>query len=115
MLKLKTMYGSEINVKFRTSRYTENDNLYVGLMVVDDEGFEEPWSNLTVNLSVKLNDNQAYIDTNNNGEEIIDWLIKLGLGKVVGHRTSGFCTYPLFQFNMLNLLYIIATQDDEVA
>lgn len=93
-------WGSNHKITLDLDHYAENGNLYVGL-VSWDEGFPEPWSDLTVNLSVPCKPNCAFIDTNNNGEQIIDWLIKNGLGKKTRRiGQSGWCTYPEFEFDM---------------
>lgn len=85
---------------FNIDTYIQNGNLYVGL-ITHEEGYPEPWSDLTVNLGVKCKENCAYIDTNNNGNEIIEWLVENKLGVPTGHmRPSGFCVYPEFEFNM---------------
>lgn len=107
MLKLKTQWGTEVDVKIRVSKYTLNDNLYVGLDYYEDGLYEGPWSDLTVNLSNKLPLDRAYIDTNNNGESIVEWLTSLGLGEVIGYVCSGFCKYPLFQFNVVKLMALV--------
>jgi len=40
-----------------------------------------------------------FIDTNNNGDDNVDWLEENGFGKRTGrHASSGFCTYPEFDF-----------------
>lgn len=96
---LKTRYGMAIPVTFRKSHYVENDNLYVGI-VCWDEGYPEPWSDLTVNLSVKCEDDCAFIDVNNNGEAIIDWLVENNIAVPTGRvEASGFCLYPEVHFN----------------
>lgn len=93
-------YGKEHPMTFELNRYAENGNLYVGL-ITHEEGYPAPWQNLTVNLSVKCNDGCAFIDTNNNGDEIIDWLIEHELGILTGkERASGWCVYPEFMFFM---------------
>ncbi len=97
MLKI-TRYGITIPVTFRKSHYVENDNLYVGI-VCWGEGYPEPWSDLTVNLSVKCEDDCAFIDINNNGE-VIDWLIENNIAVPTGRvEASGFCLYPEVRFN----------------
>lgn len=64
------------------------------------EGYPEPWSKLTVNLDEKLPPYCAYVDTNNNGEDIVDWIIENNLGELTGdYGYSGFCKYPLIKFN----------------
>lgn len=93
-------YGKSRPMTFTINSYRENNNLYIGLVTWED-GYPEPWSNLTVNLSVKLPKDTAFIDTNNNGNEIIEWLETNGLGKATGRvQTSGWCVYPEFKFNM---------------
>ena len=93
-------YGKNHPMTFELASYAENSNLYVGL-ITNEEGYPEPWQNLTVNLSVQCAKDCAFIDTNNNGEEIIDWLVKNKLGKPTGKiKVSGWCVYPEFKFNM---------------
>ena len=93
-------YGTNHPMTFELGSYTENGNLYVGL-VTNEEGYPEPWSTLTVNLSVKCADDCAFIDTNNNGDAIIDWLVENKLGKPTGRiKASGWCVYPEFKFDM---------------
>ena len=97
-LKLKTDYGA-YKIALCKDTYETTDNLYVGLLCKEGK-YYEPYGDLTVNLH-KLPENQAYIDTNNNGVEIIDWLIENKLGKFTGqYGYSGFCAYPLFEFDM---------------
>lgn len=93
-------WGSNHKITLHTNHYAENGNLYIGL-VCWDEGFPEPWSDLTVNLSKKCKPNCAFIDTNNNGEQIIDWLENNNLGMYTGNfEISGYCIYPEFEFDM---------------
>ena len=97
-------YGKNHPMTFQLANYAENGNLYVG-MITNYEGYPEPWSNLTVNLSVPCKPNCAYIDTNNNGSEIINWLESNGLGEKTGRvNFSGWCSYPEFEFNMEALM-----------
>lgn len=101
-------YGSDHPITFELATYADNGNLYVG-MITHEDGYAEPWSNLTVNLGVKLEPNIAFIDTNNNGWEIIDWLVKNKLGEPTKlEMISGYCTYPEFQFNMEELMKYVS-------
>ena len=103
MLTLRK-YGSNHFMSFELANYIENGNLYVGL-ISNDNGYAEPWQNLTVNLSVKCKENCAFIDTNNNGDEIIEWLAENNLGHCTGKiMPSGWCVYPEFEFNMDELM-----------
>lgn len=98
-----TKYGKTHPMTFEIDRYADNGNLYVGL-ITHEEGYPEPWQNLTVNLGVKCKENCAFIDTNNNGNEILHWLIENGLGDVTDNlKSSGFWIYPEFEFNMEEL------------
>lgn len=77
----------------------QNDNLAIAL----ETDIGEPFTRLTVNLEKLYEDDEAYIDTNNfpAAEELIE---KYDLGKFTGrYGYSGFCTYPLYKFNMLEL------------
>lgn len=95
-----TCYGADRPMTFELNRYRENDNLYVGL-VTNEDGYPEPWSDLTVNLSVKCEENCAFVDVNNNGEGVIRWLVENNLGTPTGAiEFSGWCVYPEFKFNM---------------
>lgn len=94
------VWGKSHPITFRLDTYAQNGNLYVG-MVTHEDGYPVPWSDLTVNLGVKCKENCAYIDINNNGSVIIEWLMAHGLGHLTGNlRTSGWCDYPEFEFNM---------------
>lgn len=98
-----TKYGKDHPMTFELNRYADNGNLYVGL-ITHEEGYPEPWQNLTVNLGVKCKENCSFLDTNNNGNEIIAWLESNGIGELTGnYKPSGFCVYPEFKFNMETL------------
>lgn len=98
-----TKYGNNHPMTFVLDEYLDNGNLYVGL-VTHESGYPEPWQNLTINLSAKCKQNCAFIDVNNNGNEIVAWLIRNKLGKLTGNvKSSGFCIYPEFEFNTKEL------------
>ena len=93
-------YGRSHPMFLEAAMYGENRNLAIK-MYSNDAGYMEPWSTLTVNLSVKLPPDCAYIDTNNNGDEVIDWIIKNKLGTPTGEvRRSGYCVYPMVKFDL---------------
>ena len=64
----------------------------------------ELYTVLTVNLEESPAfgiPDKAFIDTNNNGDEIIEWLKANNLGKETGRMAaSGWCIYPEFEFDM---------------
>lgn len=97
-------YGADHPISFELATYADNGNLFVGL-ITHEEGYPEPWSDLTVNLSVECKPNCAFIDTNNNGVEIVSWLTENKLGKLTGRiKMSGWCVYSEFEFNMDELM-----------
>lgn len=99
MLTMKSWFGTH-KVTISLDRYANNGNLYLGLTCYDD-GYPEPYSDLTVNLHNLSKPNLAYIDTNNNGEGIIEFLVENKLGHVTGNVfRSGYCIYPEFEFDM---------------
>ena len=97
-------YGTENPMSFELATYALNGNLFVGL-ISHEAGYPEPWGDLTVCFDIKCKPNCAFIDTNNNGNDIIDWLIAHKLGKLTGDmELSGFCMYPEFEFDMDELM-----------
>ena len=97
-------YGNEYPMTFEVKNYSNNGNLYVGL-ITHHEGFPEPWQNLTINLNIPCKANCAFIDINNNGMQILDWLVDNGLGRILAReKVSGFCVYPEFEFDMEKLM-----------
>lgn len=100
-LKLHS-WGKEHDITLEISHYQINDNLAIQMWCWDEsEVFPEPWSMLTVNLTKKCKSNCAFIDINNNGSNIMEWLEKNNLGRPTGnYEVSGYCIYPEFEFNM---------------
>lgn len=108
-------YGTNHPMTFTMDSYVDNGNLYVGLVTYED-GYPEPWSDLTVNLGVRCKANCAFIDINNNGNEIIEWLYSNSLGHLTGRiKASGFCSYPEFEFNMEKLCKYSDMSETEVS
>lgn len=102
MARLKLdAWGETHQITFSIEKYAHNDNLAIQMWRWDEDGFQEPWSILTVNLTKKCKPNCAFIDVNNNGDNIIEWLESNNLGVFTGNfEISGFCIYPEFEFNM---------------
>jgi hypothetical protein len=93
-------FGQKWLIYVQIEKYSQNGNLAIQLF--SDSG--EPFSTLTTNLSVKLPPNQAYVDTNNNGIEVIDWIAQNGFGHTTGaNLRSGFCIYHLVEFDLAKL------------
>lgn len=105
-------YGNEHPITFSLHEYL-NGNLCVK-MYTHEKGYPEPWSDLTVNLGIKCKENCAFIDVNNNGNEIMAWLYKNRLGVPTGEiYPSGFCYYPEFKFDMDELMKYVKEGDDK--
>lgn len=90
----KDYYVTE-KVTLKIANYANNNNLAIRMICED----EEPFAMLTVNLGEKLPPNQAYVDTNNL-RTAFDFIILYNLGKLIGFGQSGFCTYPLIEFDL---------------
>ena len=93
-------YGETEKVEPYLSMYTENDNLFVGLAYEDPEYGKQPYTDVTVNIT-KLPYLMAAIDVNNNGQEMMDFLVDNGLAKPVPGQAahSGFVDYPIAVLN----------------
>lgn len=113
-LILTTMWGNTQEINFSIEKYASNGNLAIQIWSRDEYGDLEPWSMLTVNLTKKCKPNCAFIDTNNNGEHIVEWLEKNNLGMPTGNfEVSGFCIYPEFEFNMREIKKHVLFMEDK--
>lgn len=92
-MKIK-QFGKEYEVTAHKANYY-NGNLAIFLTY---DG--EPYGNLTVNLSERLLPDTAYVDTNNM-PDAERFITENGLGEFTGKtKDSGYCTYPLYKFNL---------------
>lgn len=83
-------YGTTYKIELKITSYMEG-NLAV-TMTSWENGEPEPWNVLTVNLDSVRPQNCAFIDTSNNGEEILAWIIRHGLAVPTGiYARSGYC------------------------
>lgn len=87
----------EYNLGFVFARYTNNRNLYVGLINLGNE--DDPYfCDLTINVA-SLPFCTATIDDCLDSC-ICDWLERIGAGKSCNQRMQGgFRSYPLFEFD----------------
>lgn len=105
----KNMYGNEYTLIPELRLYDAYDMLTgknrpliaIQLHFIDEEMEREPFATLTVNFGEYIGvHNAAYIDTNNLGDSITDWLEEIGAGhKTQFTKQSGFCVYPFFVFD----------------
>lgn len=88
----------EFNVEIVKDKYINNDTLYLGLFNTDTQ---EYFGDITVNVPFSgAYGNIACVDTNNNSN-IIEFIKRYKLGKDTGLIAySGYCTYPLYEFDM---------------
>ena len=96
-------YGSLVNVVPYYSYYRDPYRLAIILYDVDTD---EEYAIITVNLvdSPIYGENQSYVDINN-CPWAIDYIRRSGIGKPVGEfGSSGFCVYPLFEFDLERMI-----------
>ena len=95
----KTYSYNGYNIHFERTKYIYGNNALALVMVCDDGS---PYAVMTVNLEGYQIDNEyhSFVDTNNLGEELVDWIIenKIGFDTGIRHQ-SGYCIYPLIEFN----------------
>lgn len=98
-MKLNSQYGGEYDVSLEINTYLNNGCIYIGL-VTNEEGYLEPYGDMTVNLPGKAPDYCGYIDLNNM-PELEKFIADNDLGEFTGlTKRSGFCEYPLYLFNV---------------
>jgi len=97
-LELQTQYGNTVQVSLSVNTYMNNDSLYVGMTTMED-GFREPYGNVTVNLSYSVPPYCAFVDTNNM-PELEDFLVRNRIAEFTGlEQQSGFVNFPLYLFH----------------
>ena len=110
--KYKNCWGDTLNIKLGKTSYLNNGTLAVVMLEVLDNGEEEEYDVLTVNIndsSLLASDTDAFIDTNNMGQDIVQWLVENKIAKktpFVGF--SGYCSYPLMSFTKQALDSMVA-------
>lgn len=98
-LELKTQFGTTENVTLTVNTYVDNKSLYVG-MTTEEDGFPEPYGDVTVNLLASVPPYCAFVDTNNM-PELEDFLVENGIAEFTGiEQRSGYCSYPLYLFDV---------------
>lgn len=91
-------YGTTHKIQLNVRAYEDGGGLAI---TMDDWscGYAEPWNTLTVNLDSACPRDCAYIDTNNNDEDILAWIARHGLATPTGrYGSSGYCRYPEYRF-----------------
>ena len=85
-LELKTQFGTTESVTLTVNTYVDNNSLYVGMTTAED-GFPEPYGDVTVNLLSSVPPYCAFVDTNNM-PELEDFLVKNGIAEFTGLMLS---------------------------
>ena len=92
-----TKYGTDNLISLEISTYQEG-NLGISMTVIED-GKLEPWGVLTIDLYGVRPKNCAFIDTNDNGNEITQWIEDNNLAEPTGIiGRSDYCSYPEYRF-----------------
>ena len=96
MFDVSTKYEKYRDCIISQAKYANNG--HIALEIWNEEG---PITNLTVNLAETRNypENYGFVDTNN-FPEAVELIERLGIGTHVGYGNSGFCTYPLYAFDV---------------
>ena len=108
----------EYKIKLQLTRYRNDNSLTITAMRYEEEyQYWEPYATLTVNLNYDDCDpapeDCAYLNTNNN-PGVEEFVNENKLGEFTGIRKqSGYCTYPLYRFDMAKIRSIITKQDKE--
>ncbi len=98
MLTFESQFLGDIQVQIEVQQYMNNGSLYIGMISFED-GYPEPYGDVTVNLDGKVSNYCGYLDTNNM-PTLEKFITENGLGEFTGFtKQSGFCEFPLYQFN----------------
>ena len=97
---IKTRYGNYKVDFLSANTYRADDSPAITAWSMEDG----PIATITVCLDdSRLEPNQSYVDTNN-CPWAPEWIEENGLGRNTGKRArSGYCTYPLYEFDMLRI------------
>lgn len=87
-------WGETYSLHTVIDAYRNNGNVYIGLVCEDGE----PFADITTNIYF-LTENCGAVDTNN-FSEAEDLIKEYGLGKRVSYANSGYCRYPVYEFDM---------------
>ena len=115
--KKQVTYNSSITgetqVTFDIQQYMNNRAMFIGLMCNED-GYEEPFGDVTVNLSVAAPNYCGYLNVNDM-PDIEKFITDNDIGEFTGFtQRSGFCEYPASEFLRLypSANILVATERD---
>ena len=92
-------FSGETQVTLDIQQYMNNKAMYIGFMCKED-GCEELFGDVTVNLSFEAPDYCGYLNVNDM-PDIEKFITENELGEFTGFtQRSGYCEYPLYMFNV---------------
>lgn len=90
-----TFYSGKTTVLINKGRYTENKTTTLIATCDDPQNYGEPWGTISVNLGIKLDDDEIFADINNN-ESLVNEMVKQKLLIPTGIiQRSGFLECPI--------------------
>ena len=106
-------YGNNYEIYFQLGKYVNNNTLAIQAICIDEEGFEDYYGTVSVNLEFGRieADNEFYADTNNTSV-LISKMVKAKLIEDLGETcSSGFCIYPKMKTTEKFNEYVKVTED----
>lgn len=95
----KSEYSGDNEVELNIQTYQNNGRIFIGL-ISNEEGYPQPFADLTVNIDAPAPNYCGYLDTNN-FSNVERFVCENDLGEFTGLMgRSGFCEYPLYLFNV---------------
>ena len=91
-----TFYSGKTTVLINKGRYAENKTTALIATCDDPQNYGEPWGTISVNLGIKLGDDEIFADINNN-ESLVNEMVKQKLLIPTITQRSGFVEYPLMK------------------
>lgn len=92
-----TFYSGKTTVLINKGRYAENKTTALIATCNDPQNYGEPWGTVSVNLGIKLGDDEIFADINNN-ESLVNEMVKQKLLIPTGiTQRSGLVEYPLMK------------------
>ncbi len=91
----KSEYTGDNEVELDIQTYHNNGRIFIGL-ITNEDGYPEPFGDVTVNIDAPAPDYCGYLDTNNLSN-VENFIRENDLGEFTGLTgRSGYCEYPLY-------------------
>ena len=95
------IYGKDHELYFY--EIDEGYGLSLGLVEMNEDGFPEPWTDVTVVIpeSLMCEDDEAFIKNWSENEGIDDWLVENGIAVCTGTEVqTGYVSAPIMKFDL---------------